>query len=67
MISNECSKPKNLVNAWIEMRSIYKKQLKNSKYEYDKPIPYKKYLINSKQKNISLEESLGDLAPKVLK
>ena len=66
LISNECPKPKNIFGAWKEMREIYSKQQKDSKYEFDTHVPSTTNLSNSKQENIDIEESLGDLAPKAL-
>ena len=66
LISNECPKPKNLFGAWKEMREIFREQQNNSKYEYDVPVPHSTNLGNSKKKYFEFEESLGDLAPKVL-
>ena len=48
------------------MREIYNEQQKDSKYEFDTPVPSTANLSNSKQENIDIEESLGDLAPKAL-
>ena len=48
------------------MREIYSEQQNNSKYEFDTLVPSTTNLSNSKQKNIDIEESLGDLAPKAL-
>ena len=44
----------------------YNEQQKDSKYEFDTHIPSTTNLSNSKQDNIDIEESLGDLAPKAL-
>ena len=35
LIAEQCPKPKTLLGAWIEMRTIYSKQLKDPSYEYD--------------------------------
>jgi hypothetical protein len=48
------------------MREIYSAQQKDSKYEFDTHVPSTNNLSNSKQENIDIEESLGDLAPKAL-
>jgi fatty acid desaturase len=66
LISNECPKPKNLFGTWKEMREIYSQQRKSSKYEYDTPVPSTTNFSFSKQKNIDIEESLGDLVPEAL-
>jgi fatty acid desaturase len=66
LISIECPKPKNIFGAWKEMREIYSEQQNNSKYEFDTLVPSTTNLSNSKQKNIDIEESLGDLVPKAL-
>ena len=66
LISNDCTKPKNIIGAWKEMREIYSKQQKDSKYEFDTKVPSKTNLSHSKKGNIDIEESLGDLAPKAL-
>ena len=33
LISNDCTKPKNIIGAWKEIREIYRKQQKDLKYD----------------------------------
>ena len=64
VIKDDLPKPKNLFETWIEMRKIYSKQKKDSKYEYDTPVSSPIIKKNSGLKISELEVSIGDLAPK---
>ena len=66
VIKDDLSKPKNLLETWIEMREIYSQQKKDSKYEYDTPVPAPIIQNNSGLKISELADSIGDLAPKVI-
>ena len=66
VIKDDLSKPKNLLETWIEMREIYSQQKKDSKYEYDTPVPSLIIQKNSRQKISEFEVSIGDLAPKAI-
>ena len=59
--------PKNTIDAWKEMRMIWRKQQDNPTYQYDVPVPETATEIRSDTPDPELEGSIGELAPEGLK
>ena len=58
-------KPRTIIEAWKEMREIWRKQQNNPEYQFDTSVPTT-MKTNYKVSEDQLECSIGDLAPKSL-
>jgi fatty acid desaturase len=63
-IEADMPKPRSVVEAWVEMRRIYKRQKKEPGYQFDTPLPPSARKANLPQD--ALAASIGDLAPRGL-
>ncbi len=62
-IASDMPKPRTLVQAWREMREVYRKQKEDPSYQYDTPVPGDS---DREKKQDQLAASIGDLAPESL-
>jgi len=63
-IEADMPRPRSVVEAWVEMRRIYKRQKKEPGYQFDTPLPPSARKANLPQD--ALAASIGDLAPRGL-
>ncbi len=60
-VEADMPRPRTLIEAWREMRRIWRKQKADPSYQYETPLPRRKE--RKKAGDSSLESSIGDLAP----
>ena len=58
-------KPRTLVESWVEMRNVWKRQQNDPGYAFDTPVP-EGNLNNGKKQDEYLKSSIGDLAPSTI-
>ena len=65
VVADDMPKPRTLVEAWKEIRAVWKKQLEDPDYAYDTPVP-PPHDKGSEATIDPLAASIGDLAPKAI-
>ena len=65
VVADDMPKPRTLVEAWKEIRAVWKKQLEDPDYAYDTPVP-PPHDKGSEATIDPLAASIGDLAPKTI-
>ena len=55
-------KPRTLIESWVEMRNVWKRQQNDPEYAFDTPVPEGNQHKRKNQDDF-LKSSIGDLAP----
>ena len=64
-VARDMPKPRTLVESWVEMRNVWKRQQNDPGYAFDTPVP-EGNLNNGKKQDEYLKSSIGDLAPSTI-
>ena len=64
-VARDMPKPRTLIESWVEMRNVWKRQQNDPEYAFDTPVP-EGNLNNGKKQNEYLKSSIGDLAPSTI-
>ena len=64
-VARDMPKPRTLVESWVEMRNVWKRQQNDPGYAFDTPVP-EGNLNNEKKQDEYLKSSIGDLAPSTI-
>ncbi len=65
VLVHDMPKPRTLVGAWKEMRTVWERQKLDPNYEFDTPVPADG--VKEVRQERELDVSIGDLAPSSLR